>query len=46
MFDGITGLLTQPLKGAQTEGAAGLVKGFGKGIGGLILKPGAGELKT
>lgn len=42
MFDGITGLVTQPLRGAEKEGAAGLIKGIGKGIGGLILKPGAG----
>lgn len=41
LFDGITGLVTQPLKGAEKEGGAGLLKGFGKGIGGLILKPAA-----
>ncbi|KAI1809774.1 hypothetical protein GGS20DRAFT_570470 [Poronia punctata] len=41
MFDGITGLVTQPLRGAEKEGGAGLLKGFGKGIGGLILKPAA-----
>ncbi|KAI5927322.1 hypothetical protein F4810DRAFT_360708 [Camillea tinctor] len=41
MFDGITGLVTQPIKGAEKEGGAGLLKGFGKGIGGLILKPAA-----
>ncbi|KAI0468496.1 hypothetical protein F4859DRAFT_506068 [Xylaria cf. heliscus] len=41
-YDGITGLVTQPLKGAEKEGGAGLIKGFGKGIGGLIMKPAAG----
>ncbi|KAI0521527.1 hypothetical protein F5B22DRAFT_541235 [Xylaria bambusicola] len=41
MYDGITGLVTQPLKGAEKEGGAGLIKGFGKGIGGLVLKSGA-----
>ncbi|EGX96337.1 glucosyl/glucuronosyl transferase, putative [Cordyceps militaris CM01] len=41
-FDGISGLVRQPLHGAEKEGAVGLVKGFGKGIGGLILKPAAG----
>jgi hypothetical protein len=41
-FDGISGLVTQPLRGAEKGGAAGLVKGFGKGIGGLITKPAAG----
>lgn len=43
MFGGITGLVTQPLRGAEKDGAAGLIKGIGKGIGGLVLKPGAGE---
>lgn len=42
-FDGITGLVMQPLKGAEKEGGAGLIKGFGKGIGGLIVKPAAGK---
>jgi hypothetical protein len=35
--------VTQPLDGAKENGALGLVTGIGKGIGGLILKPGAGE---
>ncbi|KAH8899439.1 UDP-Glycosyltransferase/glycogen phosphorylase [Thozetella sp. PMI_491] len=41
IYDGISGLVTQPYRGATKEGAAGLIKGFGKGIGGLILKPSA-----
>ncbi|KAG5931259.1 hypothetical protein E4U60_006317 [Claviceps pazoutovae] len=41
-FDGITGLVTQPIRGAGKEGASGFVKGIGKGIGGLIAKPAAG----
>ncbi|EGC49767.1 conserved hypothetical protein [Histoplasma capsulatum var. duboisii H88] len=40
-YDGVTGLVTQPWKGAQKEGASGFVKGVGKGIGGFIAKPGA-----
>lgn len=44
MFDGITGLVTQPLRGAEKDGGIGLLKGFGKGIGGLMLKPAAGKL--
>lgn len=36
-------MVTQPMRGAEKEGAAGLLKGIGKGIGGLILKPNAGE---
>lgn len=31
------------MKGAEQGGAAGLIKGIGRGIGGLVLKPGAGE---
>lgn len=42
-YDGISGLVTQPLKGAQKEGAMGFLKGFGKGIGGIVLKPAAGK---
>ncbi|TKA81907.1 hypothetical protein B0A49_00140 [Cryomyces minteri] len=40
-YDGISGLVTQPIAGAKKEGAAGFVKGFAKGIGGVVLKPGA-----
>lgn len=43
LFDGITGLVTQPLQGAEKDGARGLIKGFGKGLGGIVLKPAAGE---
>ena len=43
-YDGIAGLVTQPIRGAEKEGAGGFVKGIGKGIGGLIAKPAAGEL--
>jgi hypothetical protein len=42
MWDGITGLVTQPMQGAKKDGAAGAFKGIAKGIGGLVLKPGAG----
>jgi hypothetical protein len=41
-FDGISGLVTQPLEGAKHDGAAGFVKGVGRGISGLIVKPAAG----
>ncbi|KAI4738527.1 UDP-Glycosyltransferase/glycogen phosphorylase [Aureobasidium sp. EXF-12298] len=40
-YDGVTGVVTQPWRGAQKEGAGGFLKGIGKGIGGLIAKPGA-----
>jgi UDP:flavonoid glycosyltransferase YjiC (YdhE family) len=41
-YDGITGLVTQPLQGARKEGAAGFFKGAAKGIAGVVLKPAAG----
>lgn len=41
MYDGITGLITQPVQGARRDGAMGFIKGVGKGIGGVMLKPGA-----
>ncbi len=40
-YDGISGLVTQPMKGAEKEGAAGFFKGMAKGIAGIALKPGA-----
>jgi len=42
LYEGITGLVTKPYEGARKEGAAGFVKGFGKGIAGVYLKPAAG----
>ena len=42
-YDGITGVVTQPINGAKENGVIGAVTGIGKGVGGLILKPGAGE---
>ncbi len=41
-YDGITGLATQPWRGAQKEGAGGFLKGIGKGTAGFIAKPLAG----
>ena len=46
LYDGITGLVTQPLKGAKEGGAAGFVGGFFKGIGGVACKPAAGKPLT
>jgi hypothetical protein len=43
-WDGVSGLITQPIKGAQESGASGCVKGFGKGIAGVACKPAAGKL--
>ncbi|KAL0929369.1 sterol glucosyltransferase [Colletotrichum truncatum] len=40
-YDGITGFVTQPYKGAKKGGAVGFLKGAGKGSIGLFTKPGA-----
>lgn len=42
LYDGLTGLVTQPYDGARKEGAVGFLKGFGKGLGGVVFKPSAG----
>ncbi|XP_064396100.1 intermembrane lipid transfer protein VPS13C-like isoform X3 [Halichondria panicea] len=41
---GLTGVITQPYKGAKKEGAWGAIKGFSKGIVGVVLRPTAGIL--
>lgn len=41
-YDGVTGLVTQPWKGIQNDGATGFVKGIGKGVAGFAFKPFAG----
>lgn len=38
-YDGLTGLVTQPWEGAQSEGAKGFFKGMGKGMAGFLTKP-------
>lgn len=44
LFDGVTGLVTRPIAGAQQEGAAGFFKGIGRGLTGVVVKPIAGTL--
>ncbi|KAL8935711.1 MAG: hypothetical protein Q9216_005294, partial [Gyalolechia sp. 2 TL-2023] len=39
MYDGVSGIFTQPVHGAKQNGFGGFIKGVGKGIGGLLLKP-------
>ncbi|PWY89175.1 UDP-glucose,sterol transferase [Aspergillus heteromorphus CBS 117.55] len=41
-YNGVTGLVTQPMIGMEKSGGAGLLKGVGKGVGGVFLKPMAG----
>jgi hypothetical protein len=42
LYDGISGLVMEPVKGAKKEGALGALKGFGIGLGGIYWKPNAG----
>jgi hypothetical protein len=42
LYDGISGLVIEPVKGAKKEGALGALKGFGRGLGGMYWKPNAG----
>lgn len=39
IYSGVTGVITQPFKEVQKQGAKGIFKGIFKGIGGLITKP-------
>ncbi|KAG9230525.1 hypothetical protein BJ875DRAFT_384927 [Amylocarpus encephaloides] len=38
LYDGITGVVTQPYNGAVRDGTIGFVTGVGKGAGGLVFK--------
>jgi hypothetical protein len=39
IIDGVSGLVTQPVHGAQENGIGGAMSGVMKGVGGLVLKP-------
>ncbi|KAF8913387.1 hypothetical protein CPB85DRAFT_1561165 [Mucidula mucida] len=42
IYDGITGLVTEPLRGAKEEGAVGALKGSARSMFDLAMKPVAG----
>jgi len=42
LFAGVTGIVLDPIKGAQREGVGGFLKGVGKGLVGVVAKPTAG----
>ena len=44
VMGGLTSVITQPVKGAQSGGASGFFKGIGKGIIGTVAKPITGVL--
>ncbi|RDW81598.1 putative UDP-glucose,sterol transferase [Aspergillus mulundensis] len=42
LYQGVTGIVTQPKHGRKESGTKGMLKGVGKGAGGVVLKPIAG----
>ena len=44
VMDGLTGLISAPIEGAQSDGFSGLIKGIGLGVVGAFVKPTAGML--
>ena len=39
LFDGVTGVVRAPMRGAEKKGMEGFAKGVGKGLLGLVVKP-------
>lgn len=44
LAEGVAGLIVQPIKGFQQEGAVGIAKGVGRGLIGVAVKPVVGTL--
>jgi hypothetical protein len=42
IYDGVTGLYTQPVSGYRHDGAGGILPGLGRGLAGVLIKPLAG----
>jgi hypothetical protein len=43
LWDGVTGIFTQPYEAVREEGLGGVKKGVIKGLGGAAFKPAAGK---
>lgn len=41
-MEGVTGIVTKPVRGAKEGGVGGFFKGVGKGAIGLVARPAAG----
>lgn len=39
VFDGVTGIITEPIKGGTKDGFSGVAKGIGRGLIGVVAKP-------
>ncbi|XP_056698931.1 uncharacterized protein [Spinacia oleracea] len=46
MFEGLTGLLQSPIKGAEKHGIPGVLSGLALGVTGLVAKPAASVLEA
>lgn len=44
LAEGVAGIIVQPIKGFQQDGALGIAKGIGKGLIGVAVKPVVGAL--
>eukprot|EP01125_Pyxidicula_operculata_P006945 TRINITY_DN2372_c0_g2_i1.p1 TRINITY_DN2372_c0_g2~~TRINITY_DN2372_c0_g2_i1.p1 ORF type:complete len:3924 (+),score=928.96 TRINITY_DN2372_c0_g2_i1:918-12689(+) len=44
VVDGVTGVVTEPIKGAMKDGAIGAIKGVGKGLVGVVATPVTGTI--
>lgn len=44
LYEGTTGIVLQPLRGAQSDGVGGFFKGMGRGLMGLVTKPVVGVI--
>ncbi|KAK3275586.1 hypothetical protein CYMTET_16293 [Cymbomonas tetramitiformis] len=45
IYEGVTGLVTNPIAGAEKEGVVGFMKGLVTGAAGVVIKPTAGVLE-
>jgi hypothetical protein len=43
LWSGVTGIITQPVKGAKKKGAIGFAKGIGRGVLGVAVRPVTGN---
>ncbi|KAL6077052.1 Vacuolar Protein [Balamuthia mandrillaris] len=46
LIGGLSGVVVEPIRGAQSGGAQGLVKGMAKGVVGVAVKPSVGVIET
>ncbi|EFA77152.1 hypothetical protein PPL_12360 [Heterostelium album PN500] len=45
IFEGVTGIIAEPVRGVQEQGGKGFFVGLGKGLMGVVLKPISGAME-